>query len=346
MRIQPLLLIGALSVSLPLAAQPAPTPSPPVVLEKILISGEQPGPGLWKVSKDDHVLWLVGEQSPVPQKMRWRAKGIEAIVAQSKEILAAPSYGISAKQIGFFDTLAMLPSILQIRKSPEGKTLSELIPADLYARWRVLRDRYIDLNDARDDDFISDKKPEIESWRPLFAAQELYRQAIRKSGMTSDNLVWPVVSAAAKKHNVKITSVRVDLAVEGARTLLKDFRASSIDDIDCFTKTVNRIETDLEGMRLRANAWAVGDIAALRNNLAAVDQRLACQAALTSATFTKKIGAQDLLAQAEAKWFEAAEAALKNHPVALAVLPIGQMLSPQGYLAKLRAKGYRVEEPE
>ena len=40
----------------------------PEILETVLVSGEQPGPGMWKVSKGDHVLWIVGIQTPVPKK--------------------------------------------------------------------------------------------------------------------------------------------------------------------------------------------------------------------------------------------------------------------------------------
>ena len=66
--------------------------SAPVVLEQMLVSGEQPGPGMWKVSKGDNTLWIIGTQTPVPEKMKWRAKGLEAIVAQSQEILTGPGH--------------------------------------------------------------------------------------------------------------------------------------------------------------------------------------------------------------------------------------------------------------
>ena len=31
-----------------------------VIAETILVAGQRPGPGLWKVSKGDHVLWVFG----------------------------------------------------------------------------------------------------------------------------------------------------------------------------------------------------------------------------------------------------------------------------------------------
>ena len=314
-------------------------PSTPAMLETILVSGEQPGPGMWKVSKGDHVLWIIGTQTPVPQKMSWRAKDLESIVAQSQEILTAPSISVSIKQIGYFTALTMLPSAMQLRKNPDDATLKELVPADLYARWLVLRDKYVDHYK------IHDEEQNIERWRPMFAALELYRSAIRQSGLTSSSPVWPVIRAAANKHNVKITEVKFEPTISEPRAALKELRATRLADVECFAKTIERIETDLATMRVRANAWATGDINALRN-LPAADQRAACEAAIRGASFVKTLGAQNLPGQIENMWLNAAEAALKKGKVALAVLPMAQVISPDGYVAKLRARGYLVQEPE
>jgi hypothetical protein len=29
-------------------------------MQEVVVTGEQPGPGLWQVSKGDHVLWVLG----------------------------------------------------------------------------------------------------------------------------------------------------------------------------------------------------------------------------------------------------------------------------------------------
>jgi hypothetical protein len=55
------------------ATPPAPqTPAETATLETVLVTGEQPGPGLWKISRGDHVLWILGAQYPLPKKMTWR----------------------------------------------------------------------------------------------------------------------------------------------------------------------------------------------------------------------------------------------------------------------------------
>src|SRR5262249_39937863 len=57
-------------------SQPQSTQSPDAV-DEIVVSGEQPGPGLWKVTKGDHVLWILGTLTPLPKRMTWRSGEIE-----------------------------------------------------------------------------------------------------------------------------------------------------------------------------------------------------------------------------------------------------------------------------
>jgi hypothetical protein len=313
--------------------------TPPTVLEKIVVSGEQPGPGLWKVTRGEHVLWIVGTQTPVPKNMTWRAKGVAALVADAQEILSEPGASVTAKKIGYFTTLTLLPSIMDARKNPGGATLKEVVPAELYRRWEVLRQKYVGEYN------VNDEENDLDRWRPIFVALRLYSRAIDKSGMTSNNPVWPAIVAAAAKHRVKITDVKFEPEIIAPRAAIREFSASRLADIECFEKTIERIETDLVAMRARANAWAVGDVAALRK-LPAIDQRAACEAALRAAPFMKMFGANDLLLQMEATWLNAVDAALTKNKLTLAVLPIAQLVTPKGYVAKLRLKGYRVDEPD
>ncbi len=332
----------ALAQAAPAASSSAEIPTAsaaPIVLEKMVVSGEQPGPGMWKVSKGDNVLWLIGTLVPVPQKMTWRAKGVEAIVAQSQEVLTGPSVSVGPKQLGWFTTLTLIPALMDTRKNPKGAMLKDIVPADLYPRWLALRDKYVDEFNTNDED------KDIERWRPVFAALEVYSQAIKKSGMTISDPVWPVIRDAAKKHNVKITEVKIEPTVKEPRAAINQFRSSSLPDLDCFAKTIERIETDLNGMRASANAWATGDVAAIRS-APATNQRDACEAAFRDAPFLKTMGLQNSPALMDAAWMEAAEAALAKNQVTLATLPIRRLLSADGYVAKLKAKGYKVVEPD
>lgn len=313
------------------------TTVPPVVLDTVMVSGTQPGPGMWKVSKGDHVLWIVGTHSPLPVKMNWRAKGVESIVSQAQEILGEPGVGVTLKQLGYWTALTMLPNAFEVRKNPDGAVLKDIVPADLHRRWEVLRDKYVDGYNTEDND--------IERWRPTFAARELFYGAMKQMGMSTTNVVWPVINAAAKKHNVKITAITLTPEIKDARGAMREFRATRLDDLACFAKTIERVETDLEATRQRANAWATGDVDSLRK-LPESDQRAACEAAFRNASFLKKLNSEDVIAQVEKMWLDGVEKALTTNKVTLTALPITRLIAADGYLAKLKARGFVVVEPE
>ncbi len=319
--------------------EPAPQARPQVEPEgdaivdmgAVVVSGSQPGPGMWRVSKGDHVLWILGTQSPLPRRMEWESGPVEQVIARSQEAIQPPSVAIKA-DVGFFRMLGLIPSALRARRNPGDKTLQQVVPAGQYARWQALKARYIG------------KDRGIERWRPVFAALELYDKAIEKSGMTTSGVVGPVVGKLAKRYKIKVTPMKIEIAIAEPKRALKEFSTASLNDLQCFEKTLDRIQGDLDNMVARANAWAVGDINLLRD-LPANSQFAACSAAFTEAGLARKYGMSDVAQQLERKWLSAAEAALANNASTFAVLPIGELLKTDGYLAKLQAKGYIVQAP-
>lgn len=323
----------AFAQSQPPAQQaPAIAPAEPIIdLQTVVVSGSQPGPGLWRVSKGDHVLWILGTLSPLPRRMEWDTNAVEKAISESQEIIESPSVGLKA-DVGFFGKLALIPTALKARRNPGDKTLQDIVPPDQYVRWQVLKARYIG----------SDRG--IERWRPVFAALELYDKAIDKSGMTWSGIVAPAVKKLARRHGVATVQPKVEIAIARPKQALKEFADQPLDDLACFEKTLDRIQGDLGNMAARANAWAIGDIGALQD-LPANNQFVACNAAFTEAGLARKYGVDDLQQQIERKWLAAAEAALARNRSTFAMLPIGQLLKTDGYLSKLEAKGYAVEAP-
>ncbi|AIF46587.1 TraB/GumN family protein [Dyella japonica] len=301
-------------------------------LEAVSVSGVQPGPGLWRVSKGDHVMWVLGTLSPLPDRIQWKTDEVEQTIADSQEVLGPPSVALKAKA-GFFGKLFLLPSLIGARKNPDGQTLQQMVPAPDYARWLVLKQQYIG----------SDRG--IESWRPIFAAVELYDKAIKRYGLTSSGGVKDTVRELAKKHNVNINSVRYTMVVEEPRSAVKTFKSSPMDDRECFGRTLDTVERDMGRITERANAWATGDIDLLRS-LPMNDQREACLSAVTEAGFAKQLGFSDVKQKSEAMWITEAERALNANKQTFAMLPMQDVLSPKGLLARLKAQGYQVEAPD
>jgi hypothetical protein len=329
------LLVPVMGVSLLLlcglgTAAPPPPASPAVAdLDEVLISGEQPGPGLWKVSRGNHVLWILGRYGPLPRRMVWHSERVEAVIAQSQALLMPVNVH---PEIGFFTGLTMLPSLMGIRDNPNGAKLKDLMPAALYGRWSILKARYIGQNDN------------VEKWRPIFAAHELYTKAVQTVGLEPQDVVSPVIDRLARKDHLHWITPTVGLAIEQPRAAVKEFKRSPLDDLECFEKTIARLEADLDLMRARANAWAVGDLAELRRRTP-VDQASACIAAVLNSQLAQERGIQEVPDRMAAAWLAAAESALSSNVSTFAILPLDQLLKPDGNLTALRARGYTIEEP-
>ncbi|WLI89644.1 TraB/GumN family protein [Massilia sp. R2A-15] len=311
-------------------------PPPPVAEgEKILVVGQRPGPGLWKVTKDDHVLWIFGTYSPLPKKMTWRSAQVEKIIAQSQEFLGSPSAGIGVGWANSFNIVTALPFVIGFKKNADGAHLKDVVPADVYARWTVLKAKYIGDDSG------------IESERPIFAAGALFDKALDKSALGSDREVQEQIKKISRQNKIKFTATGFSMQLENPRGALRDFKKSSLDDLACFTKTIDRLETDLEAMRVRANAWAVGDVEVMRK-LTYPDQVEACNSAVfNSAWMIKTLPAAGAIEQRlRDSWVAAAEKALATNQSTFAVLPVAQILNPNGMVAALQAKGYQVEQPD
>ncbi|KQY51173.1 TraB/GumN family protein [Lysobacter sp. Root494] len=297
----------------------------------IVVTGALPGPGMWKVSRNGHVMHVLGTVSPLPKRMEWISRDVERVLAQSGEVVFGPGYVVDT-DLGFFGKLSLLPSLIGVRKNPDGKLLRDMVSPESYARWLVLKQRYI----GRDGD--------VEKMRPIFAANELYEAAIEDSGLTGKRIVSPVIEAAIKEHGIKRTDPKVKATLKNPKAALKEFRSEPLGDRECFDKMLANLETDVTRMAERANAWAVGDVDSLRN-LPLGDQYQACQKALTQASVAQKNGLGNYEAEVRVAWLSAAENAIANNAVSFAVLPMSELLKPDGYLADLEARGYLVEAP-
>jgi hypothetical protein len=305
--------------------------APVTTLRTVVVSGRQPGPGLWKVWNDGHVMYVFGTLSPLPKKMQWTSDEVERAVAQSQEVIRMPYANVSVKG-GMLRGIFLLPSLMKARNNPGKETLQDVLPAPIYRRWSTLKQRYL----GRDRG--------VEKRRPLVAAQELEREAMDDSGLTFDTQVMKVVEKAAKKHDVPMTQPKIEIKLEKPGELVKEFSKTSLDDIECFDQTLHRLEHDIESTKLRANAWALGEIEILRS-LPFTDTRRACADAVLETTLAKKAGLDDIEGRVRQLWLEAAERALKNRERSFAVLPMSLVLKDDGWLAALAARGYRIEAP-
>ena len=323
-----LAILPALCLALCTAPSMAQTGDAAAAPEQILVVGQKPGPGMWKVSKDGHVLWIFGTYSPLPIKMDWRSHEVEAVIKRSQEYLAPP---VSKIETSYFQMALALPSLIGINRNPDDATLRDVLPAEVYARWLPLKEKYLPRNEERD--------------RPIFVANELFSAAMKQAGLTTSTDVRKQVEKMVDQNKLKLTRTVNELKVDNPRRLIKDFKKSPIDDVACFSNTLKRLETDIEAMRVRANAWAKGDIEAIRK-LDFNEQESCGNAIRNSAVLREHPAFQGAEERHIAMWLANAEAALARNASTFAVLSMKDLLDPKGLVAALAAKGYTVEQPE
>lgn len=301
------------------------------VPEQIHVVAQRPGPGMWKVSKGEHVLWVFGMYGPVPKDMQWRSHEVENVIRNSQEYLSAPS--ASAKP-GFFKSITLLPSLIGMRKNPDGATLRDVMPEQDYARWTALKAKYLPDND------------DVERERPIFAAEVLSNAARKQAGLVDSYVVRKQVMDQVKKAKLKETASTFQIPMDNARTVLKNFKKSTLGDAACLAQTMATLEQDIEAASERADAWAKGDMNAMRK-LDFTTREEACFGSLmNSAAFDAEPEFKNMKVRAQAMWIASAEKALAANASTFAMLKIDEIFDPKGVIAALAAKGYTVEQPE
>ena len=127
---------SAATQTLPAPATPSMATPVVVDMDVVVVSGMQPGPGMWRVSKGDHVLWVMGTLSPAPKKMTWISRDVEATIAASQLVLKSPGASVDS-DIGVFRSALLIPSLFKARKNPNGATLKDVLPPDLSGARRI-----------------------------------------------------------------------------------------------------------------------------------------------------------------------------------------------------------------
>ncbi|MFZ0499035.1 MAG: TraB/GumN family protein [Steroidobacteraceae bacterium] len=291
---------------------------------QVVISGSYLGPKLWRVSKDGHALWLLGTVEPLPKRMVWQTADIEGLLRHTQEVIPAwPSVGI-----GFhpFTALRLYALWREAQTNPGHVPLQAVLPPALYARFSALKLRF------------APRDHRIEQLRPILAARRLYDDALGASDLTPHNDIQQTVLRLARQESVPIH--RDKLLVKDPVDVMKDLtEVPRSAEIACLQSVVARLETDVGPMQARARAWALGDVALLRN-LPHIDNRATCLEAVSGSARVRA-----LVAQAQQDWMSAAVQALAQNRTTLALQSMDLLLGLNGTLETLRRMGYTVEGP-
>jgi uncharacterized protein YbaP (TraB family) len=297
------------------AAAQAP-PAAQAAVEEIVVVGERPGPGLWKISRGGHVLWIMGTLSPLPKRLIWRSEQVESIIADCAEILGPYTVSLNVEQA---DPL-----------TSKSHSLKSTLSAGDYARWLKLRARYVD------------SRVEDENLLPAAAALVLQSSAYSKVGLSYADELWKTIADLAFANSVSIRSLDMSGEAETSHKLFAWH--SNGDGIKYLEETMDRIDADDRSVLARANAWAAGDIKTLRA-LTRTDEHYSMLLA-HSWPYLSREEADRVLINAQDVLVRELDHAVERNEVTFAAIPINLLFQENGVLTKLRWNGLTVEDPE
>ncbi|QNK00721.1 TraB/GumN family protein [Dyella telluris] len=300
-------------------------------LAPVVVTGVLPGPALWKVSKGSHVMWVLGLTSPVPKDMQWKSVDVERRIAASQALLKLPSLEVGVRTS--FYRSSMMPSAWALGANPGGQSLRNVLAPDVYQHWLRLKAVYLG------------DHPGVERKRPILAGRELYEAALRQHGLVDETGLEDVVYKSAAHDGVATIDTSYQLLLKDPGNALHALSGKSMNDQRCLSQVLDALDGGLAQATLRANAWATGDIDALRGILSQV-QEDACLSTLDNSPFAEALGINDIENRVRSSWVGHAEQALTRNQQTFAVLPMHELLAQDGYLSALKADGYAVQAPD
>lgn len=312
-------------------AQSMPVSETVPTLTPVVVTGVLPGPALWKVSKADHVMWVLGLTSPLPKNMRWKSAEVESRIAASQVVLTLPSLEIGVRT-SFYHS-SMMPSLRELQKNPRQQSLQDVLTPQLYQRWLVLKGRY--LGDNR----------RVERMRPILAGRELYESALKHYGLVDEDDLEKIVYKAAGRDGVARINTSYQLVLQDQGEAIRTLSDKSMNDQQCLGQILDALDNGLAQTVARANAWATGDIDALRSILSQMQQD-SCMSTLDGSQFAMALGINDIEGRVRKSWIGSAEHALDKNKQTFAVLPMHELIAPGGYMSELQADGYSVQAPD
>lgn len=326
----PCLVLAAMPAGRTVAQSPAQTAAEAGAvpeLETFVVTGEVPGPALWKITHKDHVLWILPTFGPLPDRLVWQSAQVETVIGESQQVFAEARIPLQRPT-----DLKSQQRMWKAITNPDGKRLPAVMSAELYQQFADLNRRYGGNNRM------------LETFRPFQATDMLKDNAMAQLGLTSDGGIHDTVRELAAKYHVPFMSFD-ELDTRAWNTLISQLEKTPREaDLACTRARLDRLESDLRLAIERSNAWARGDIAALRNDPGlradGVDIDV-CRQFFQHMRFVRTT-----VAAVRRKSYAEYVKALKANHSTLAVVSIRDMFDPDGLIARLKKDGYGIEEPQ
>ena len=284
-------------------------------IETVVVTAKPLGPALWHVVSGESEVWILGTVEPIPSDLKWDTRELAHVLDRSRALLLPPR-----GRVGVFEGIWFLLTNGDVLRLPDGHKLEASLTEPLRGRFVQARS-----TSHRDADRYAEYKPSVAG----FMLEGDYLKANNLS-MTQPTatLEWLASQKAVPVRRVA-TYPALDVVKEVPSLSPEENRkclADSLDDIDVMSTHA----------RLAANAWATGDLDAIK---AHYSEPKALDCLGQSASFTR------LWQRSVADTVGAVDDALKHRGKTVIVINIGEFLRKNGVLERLKAQGLQVDGP-
>jgi uncharacterized protein YbaP (TraB family) len=309
--------------------QPAPQPaSPPAAdaasepwspeaatVATLEIVKRLPGPALWKVTKGQSQVIILGGLTPLPHMLEWDTQRIQRALDGADALYLQPRPRLSVLEI---IGLAITKRALQL---PHGQTLEQALPPPERARFLSLA-------------ATLHKKPgDYAHWKPAVAGLLLIADFRKATGL-SEGKPGTTVMHLAKDARVPVRYVGdFDLGpyIRTTATL------SPAANLACFDAALDDIDHEAAHGREAASAWAKGDLKTVGENyrVSVLDR---CLLQIPSVS--------GLVERGTDTGIKTIETALAKPGKSVAVIDLNFLLRRGGILDRLKAEGATLSVPD
>ena len=299
----------------PAAWSQARSATPTETTGEIVVTKHLPGPALWKVTKGDAQVFILGAAMPLPHLLQWDTLRLENALNGADALYLEPRPSLSPMELM---RLAINRGPLEL---PGGQTLEKVLPPKEKGRFLHLVA------------LIHGKPQTYDRLKPAIAGLFLISDWRKAAGLSEGKPGTTVMHLAEDAH-VPVRSVgdfRLDPFVDTASKL------SMADNIACFDAAMDDFDREASQARTMAAAWAKGDLKTVGETY---------KASLLTGCLMRIPSVQRLLDRGTDEGVQTVQAALIKPGKSVAVVDLNFLLRPNGVLDRLKAQGATITVPD
>jgi hypothetical protein len=276
----------------------------------------RPGPAVWHLSRGASEVWILGTVDAVPNGLNWNKGYLAELLDGARAILMPPR-----PSIGLFEEAWFILTNGSKFSLPRGQALDTILPAELDARFAATRER------------LGQGRGHYRTDTPLRASLRLEEDVQDKLNLTRDE-PSDTIRKLAREKRVPLAPIARYEVLDAAKDMLK---LTLAEQQICLSASVEDANWELSHAAPAAQAWAVGDLTALKANYG--------EARLAHCVIAAVQSVADISERDVADYTAAINDALGKPGKTIAVIEIGPLLRKNGVLQRLDALHVTIEGP-